>query len=285
MYSQTTSAVRPHTTTSWNVGSGPSLTATRRVETARPLLVWRSCGSHKVGLVHRWNRLVSGVASEERVNALSNAVASKTGVSVGATHALGGIVTTALFGVLKHYFTKSGGNVGQLPTLLGHQLPMVKASMTEDMSSALGLGGAGSFLSGVAAQMKAVSSHLEHPSTVGGSSSAVNPSLDRIVLEEKARSKKWWWLAVAAALALLALLGLALGALGGAALGIGAGLAWVEIFKTTSFEGYSGMLVFFTFMPVGAAIGGLGGALLFGLMAARDAAIAIEREPVRRLDP
>ncbi|CAN7544798.1 OmpA family protein [Caballeronia sp. dw_19] len=151
-------------------------------------------------------RLASGVASEERVNALSNAVASKTGVSVGATHALGGIVTTTLFGVLKHYFTKSGGNVGQLPTLLGHQLPMVKASMTEEVASALGLGGAASFLSGVAAQMKAVSSHLEHPSMVGGASAAINPSLDRIVVEEKARSKKWWWLAVAAALALLALL-------------------------------------------------------------------------------
>jgi OmpA-OmpF porin, OOP family len=151
-------------------------------------------------------RLASGVASEERVNALSNAVAAKTGVSAGATHALGGIVTTALFGVLKHYFTKSGGNVGQLPTLLGHQLPMVKASMTEDIAGALGLGGAGSFLSGIAAQMKAVSSHLEHPSMVGGASPAVNASLDRIVVEEKARSKKWWWLAVAAALALFALL-------------------------------------------------------------------------------
>jgi hypothetical protein len=32
-------------------------------------------------------------------------------------------------------------------------------------------------------------------------------------------------------IALLALLGLALGVLGGAALGIGAGLAWVEILK------------------------------------------------------
>jgi hypothetical protein len=60
-------------------------------------------------------------------------------------------------------------------------------------------------------------------------------------------------------IALLALLGLALGVLGGAALGIGAGLAWIEIFNTTSFEGYSGMLVFFTFMPLGAAIGGIGG--------------------------
>jgi hypothetical protein len=85
-------------------------------------------------------------------------------------------------------------------------------------------------------------------------------------------------------IALLALLGLALGTLGGAALGIGAGLAWVEIFKTTSFEGYSGMLVFFTFMPLGAAIGGIGGALLFVIIAIRDAEIAIEREPVRRHD-
>ena len=85
-------------------------------------------------------------------------------------------------------------------------------------------------------------------------------------------------------IALLVLLGLILGALGGAALGIGAGLAWVEIFKTSSFEGYSAMLVFFTFMPLGAAIGGLGGALLFGVIAIRDAEIAIEREPARRQD-
>jgi hypothetical protein len=64
-------------------------------------------------------------------------------------------------------------------------------------------------------------------------------------------------------IALLALLGLLLGALGGAALGIGAGLAWIEIFRTTGFEGFSG-------------------ALLFGVIAMRDAEIAIEREPARR---
>jgi hypothetical protein len=85
-------------------------------------------------------------------------------------------------------------------------------------------------------------------------------------------------------IALLALLGLALGMLGGAALGIGAGLAWVEIFKTTGFEGYSGMLVFFTLMPLGSAIGGIGGALLFGIIAVRDAEIAIGRGPARRPD-
>jgi hypothetical protein len=79
-------------------------------------------------------------------------------------------------------------------------------------------------------------------------------------------------------IALLSILGLVLGAIGGAALGIGAGLAWTEIFKTTDFEGYSGMLVFFTFMPLGALIGGLGGGLLFGFMAARDDAITIRAE-------
>ena len=85
-------------------------------------------------------------------------------------------------------------------------------------------------------------------------------------------------------IALLALLGLVLGTLGGAALGVGAGIAWVEIFNTTNFEGYSGMLVFFTFMPVGAIVGGLGGAVLFGMLAIRDTEIAIEPEPVRRTD-
>ena len=83
-------------------------------------------------------------------------------------------------------------------------------------------------------------------------------------------------------IALLAVLGLILGALGGAALGIGAGLAWVEIFQTTDFEGASGMLVFFTFLPLGSIIGGLGGAFLFGLLAFRDSEIAIEREPLGR---
>ena len=79
--------------------------------------------------------------------------------------------------------------------------------------------------------------------------------------------------------ALLVLLGLLLGAVGGAALGVGAGLAWVEIFKTSNFEGYSGLLAFLTFMPLGAILGGLAGAITFGVLAWRDAEIAIERPP------
>ncbi len=85
-------------------------------------------------------------------------------------------------------------------------------------------------------------------------------------------------------IALLALLGLVLGALGGAALGIGAGLGWTEIFNTPDLHGYVGTLVFFTFMPLGAAIGGLGGAALFTVLAVHDSEIAIERKPRRRPD-
>jgi hypothetical protein len=80
-------------------------------------------------------------------------------------------------------------------------------------------------------------------------------------------------------IAFLVLLGLILGTLGGAVLGVGAGLAWVEIFKTSNFEGYSGMLVFFGFMPGGAILGGLAGAIAFGVLAVRDREIAIERPP------
>ena len=46
----------------------------------------------------------------------------------------------------------------------------------------------------------------------------------------------------------------------------------------------SGTLVFFTFMPLGAAIGGIGGALLFAVVAIHDAEIVIERQPLRQRD-
>jgi hypothetical protein len=39
------------------------------------------------------------------------------------------------------------------------------------------------------------------------------------------------------------------------------------------------MLVFFTFMPVGAMIGGLAGGVFFAVMAARDDKIAIRPGP------
>jgi hypothetical protein len=68
---------------------------------------------------------------------------------------------------------------------------------------------------------------------------------------------------------LLAVIGLVFGAMLGAMLGVGLGLAYTKIFNVSDFEGYSGMLVFFTFMPLGAIAGGLGGAILLGIAGAR----------------
>ena len=68
----------------------------------------------------------------------------------------------------------------------------------------------------------------------------------------------------------LAIVGLTLGAVLGAAVGVGLGLAYTKIFNVSDFEGYSGMLVFFTFMPLGALLGGCLGAAGLAYLASRD---------------
>jgi hypothetical protein len=78
---------------------------------------------------------------------------------------------------------------------------------------------------------------------------------------------------------LLALIGLAFGLLGGALIGVGLGLAWTTVFHTSDFEGYSGMLVFFTFMPIGAILGGLTGAIGLGIAASREQDQLEKRQP------
>ena len=68
----------------------------------------------------------------------------------------------------------------------------------------------------------------------------------------------------------LALVGFFLGAILGGVLGVVCGLIWTQVFHTTDFEGYSGMLVFFTFMPIGILIGGSLGAAGLAYVASRD---------------
>ena len=72
--------------------------------------------------------------------------------------------------------------------------------------------------------------------------------------------------------AMLALVGLLLGAILGGVIGVGLGLLWTTVFHTSDFEGYSGMLVFFTFMPIGMILGALIGAVGLGYVASRDGA-------------
>ena len=64
--------------------------------------------------------------------------------------------------------------------------------------------------------------------------------------------------------------GLFLGAIVGGMVGIGLGMIWINIFHTSSFEGYSGMLVFYTFMPLGIIVGALTGAVGLGFLASRS---------------
>jgi hypothetical protein len=68
---------------------------------------------------------------------------------------------------------------------------------------------------------------------------------------------------------MLGLVGLFFGAIFGGAIGTGLGLLWTSVFHTSSFEGYSGMLVFYTFMPIGIIVGALSGAVGLGFLASR----------------
>jgi len=71
---------------------------------------------------------------------------------------------------------------------------------------------------------------------------------------------------------MLALIGLFLGAIAGGVIGVGAGFLWTTVFHTSDFEGYSGMLVFFTFMPIGIIVGAVLGAAGLVYLASRDSA-------------
>jgi len=71
---------------------------------------------------------------------------------------------------------------------------------------------------------------------------------------------------------MLGCVGLFFGAIVGGVIGVGIGLIWTRVFHTTDFEGYSGMLVFETFMPVGILLGAVGGAAGLGYLASRDGA-------------
>lgn len=68
----------------------------------------------------------------------------------------------------------------------------------------------------------------------------------------------------------LAALGTIAGLVLGAAAGILAGIAWVNITSTSDFEGQSAMLVFFAFAPAGSILGGFIGAIWAGIAASRS---------------
>ncbi|WP_027792974.1 OmpA family protein [Paraburkholderia acidipaludis] len=102
-------------------------------------------------------------ATGTNVGALSDAVAEHTGAPQSTAFALCGVVGAALMGILKQHFVQSQGLVGQLPTLLGHQLPAIRAHLTDRMAGAIGLGSAAAFGGAILVKLKDVSAHFAHP--------------------------------------------------------------------------------------------------------------------------
>ncbi|MGF7129504.1 outer membrane protein OmpA-like peptidoglycan-associated protein/uncharacterized protein YidB (DUF937 family) [Paraburkholderia sp. EB58] len=155
--------------------------------------------------------------TDRRIDGLSDTIAAQTGVPAQSTHALTGIVGATVLGVLKRHFLDAQGSVGQLPTLLGHQLPSIAPYLNDGLLSALGLGGVATFMGSVLSQLKAVSAHIEHPVAPATPAAQPAPSAQATprvpvdaVLREERRSHKWlWWLlaAIAAVLAFLFLRG------------------------------------------------------------------------------
>ena len=68
---------------------------------------------------------------------------------------------------------------------------------------------------------------------------------------------------------MLAFVGLFLGAIAGGVIGVGAGFLWTSVFHTSDFEGYSGMLIFTAFMPIGIIAGAVSGAACLVYLASR----------------
>lgn len=147
---------------------------------------------------------------DRRAESLSDEVAAQTGVPAHATHAITGIVGATMLGVLKQHLLKSQGNVGQLPVLLSHQMPLIAPYLNDRLLAALGLGSVGAFAGSVLAQLKAVSAHIEQPTPAAKHAPEVTAAVQvpaDAVVGEKRRSHAWlWWpllAIIAAAMALV----------------------------------------------------------------------------------
>ncbi|SAL80473.1 OmpA/MotB domain-containing protein [Caballeronia peredens] len=149
------------------------------------------------------------VASRDSLDVLAERIGDYAGVTASATRTLAGVVCATLFGLLKRHFSQHDAAASELPALLGHQLPAVRANLTDTFAHALGLGPVGAFIAGVASRLKAVSAHLEHPATQEAAEFPLQPeaaAAGQPAEKENACRKQWWWVALAAALALFAAL-------------------------------------------------------------------------------
>jgi outer membrane protein OmpA-like peptidoglycan-associated protein len=140
---------------------------------------------------------------------ISDEVAAQTGAPAHSAHALAGIVGATLFGVLKRHLLDGRGNVGQLPAVLGEQLPVITPYLNDHLLGVLGVGGLAAFTGSILPQLKAVSAHIDQPTPTGKAVpetlAPIQVPADAVVRDER-RSLAWLWWLLAVCAAVLAFL-------------------------------------------------------------------------------
>lgn len=140
---------------------------------------------------------------------ISDEVAAQTGAPAHAAHALAGIVGATLFGVLKRHLLDGRGNVGQLPALLGEQLPVITPYLNDRLLGVVGVGGLAAFTGSILPQLKAVSAHIDQLTptgkTVPETLAPIQVPADAVMRDER-RSLAWLWWLLAVCAAVLAFL-------------------------------------------------------------------------------
>ncbi len=99
-------------------------------------------------------------ATGKRIDFLTDAVSSETGVPSQATSALAGIVAAVLFGIVKRHFLLAQWGLPQLPLMLHEQVGDIKVSLSNAVAAAIGVGNTDNFTHSVGARLGALVSAL-----------------------------------------------------------------------------------------------------------------------------
>jgi OmpA-OmpF porin, OOP family len=186
------------------------------------------------GLKHLENNGHSLIAEAtgKRMDSLTDAVSVETGVPTQAASALAGVVAAVLFGVIKRHFLLAQWGLPQLPLLLRDQAPEIRASLSNGIALALGVGGTDSFTNSIGTRLDAVASTLLEreevdamalsangesatrgtpahaqtaaPAATRQASAAVQPRVPPRKPAPRKRSSKWVWVLFAVLAAVLA---------------------------------------------------------------------------------
>ena len=137
-------------------------------------------------------------ATGRSIAVLSDHVSTQTGVPTQATHALTGLVSATLFGVLKHHVLLEQGTLEQLPAFLADQWPVVAGYLNDSLAAALGFGSADEFANAIPGQLRVLSTTLIQQATSGLSAAGTDtPRVAQKVINSPAQSpsrkNRWIW--------------------------------------------------------------------------------------------